>query len=57
LKDLDQVHLAYRGLPYGDKDQTLLIDDPPSKACQNPKWNGLFLELFKGHEFSKNKVQ
>jgi hypothetical protein len=37
LKDLDQVHLAYRGLLYGDKDQTLLIDDAPSKARQNPK--------------------
>jgi hypothetical protein len=32
LKDLDRVHLACRGLPYGDRDQTLLIDDEPSKA-------------------------
>jgi len=37
LKNLDQVHLACRGLPYGDKDQTLLIDDEPSKAFRNPK--------------------
>jgi hypothetical protein len=37
LKDLDQIHLDYRGLPYGDKDQTLLIDDMPSEARQNPK--------------------
>jgi hypothetical protein len=37
LKDLDQVHLAYRGMPYGDKDQTLFIDDVPRKARQNPK--------------------
>jgi hypothetical protein len=23
----------------------------------NPKWNGLFLEPFRGHELSKNKMQ
>jgi hypothetical protein len=57
LKDLNWVHLTCRGLPYGDKDQTLLIDDEPSKALQNPKWSGLFLEPFKGRELSKNKVQ
>jgi hypothetical protein len=28
------------GLPYGKEDQTLLIDDEPSKALWNPKWNG-----------------
>jgi hypothetical protein len=32
LKDLDRVHLACRGLPYGHMDQTLFIDDEPSKA-------------------------
>ncbi len=57
LKDLDRVHLACKGLPYGDRDQTLFIDDEPNKAFQNPKWNGLFLEPFKGRELSKNKVQ
>jgi hypothetical protein len=48
--------LLAEGLLYGDKDQTLLIDDEPSKALQNPKWSGLFLEPFKGRELSKNKV-
>jgi hypothetical protein len=57
LKDLDQVHFACRGLPYGDKNQTLFINDESSKALQNPKWSGLFLKPFKGHELSKNKVQ
>jgi hypothetical protein len=28
-----------------------------AKALQNPKWNELFFEPFKGHEFSKNKIQ
>ncbi len=32
LKDLDRTHFACKGLPYGDKDQTLFIDDEPSKA-------------------------
>jgi hypothetical protein len=53
---MDWVHLDYKDLPYADKDQTLLIDDEPSEAFQNPKWNGLFFEPFKGHELSKNKV-
>jgi hypothetical protein len=35
----------------------LFIDDEPSKAVQNPKCNGLFVESFKGHKMSKNKVQ
>jgi hypothetical protein len=35
----------------------LFIDDEPSKTFQNPKWNGLFLESFKGCELSKTKVQ
>jgi hypothetical protein len=57
LKDLDRIHLACKGLPYGNRGQTLFIDDEPSKAFQNPKWNGLFLEPFRQREFSKNKVQ
>jgi hypothetical protein len=28
-----------KGLLYGDMDQTLFMDDEPSKAFQNPKWN------------------
>jgi len=32
LKDLDQVHFAHKGLPCGDRDQTLFIDDELSKA-------------------------
>jgi len=43
LKDLNWVHLACRGLPYGDKNQTLFIDDEPNKALRNPKWSKLFL--------------
>jgi hypothetical protein len=38
-------------------DQTLFIDHEPSKALQNPKWIGVFLEPFRGHELSKDKVQ
>jgi hypothetical protein len=57
LKDLDQVHFACRGLFYGDKDQTLLIDDELSKAFQNAKWSRLFFEPFRACELSKNKVQ
>jgi len=56
LKDLDRVHLACRGLLYGDMDRTLLIDDEPNKAFRNSKWSRLFLEPFKGCELSKNKV-
>jgi len=32
LKDLDQIYLACKGLPYSDKDQIAFIDDEPSKA-------------------------
>jgi hypothetical protein len=32
LKDLDQVHFVCKSLPYGENDQTLLIDDEPNKA-------------------------
>jgi hypothetical protein len=57
LKDLDQVHFTCKGLPYGDRDQTLFIDDELSKALRNLKWNGLFLEPLRGCELFKNKVQ
>jgi hypothetical protein len=43
LKDLDWVHFAWRGLPYGDKDQTLFVDDELSKALRNP--NGVDFSL------------
>jgi len=39
------------------EDQTLLIDDKPSKALENAKWSGLFLESFWGEILLKNKVQ
>ncbi len=57
MKDLDWVHLACKGLPYGDRDQTLRIDDEHTKALQNPKWSKLFLEPFEGRELSENKMQ
>jgi hypothetical protein len=57
LKDLDQVHLACRGLLYGDRDQIMFIDDEPNNAFRKPKWSELFLKPFKRHELSKNKVQ
>jgi len=50
LKDLQQVYYACCGLVYGKEDQTLLIDDEPSKIFRNPKWNRLFLELFFFHD-------
>jgi hypothetical protein len=37
LKDLKIMYYNCRGLPYGKEDQTLLIDDEPSKAFQNMK--------------------
>ncbi len=49
--------LSCHGLPYGMEDQTLLIDDKPSKALRNAKWSGLFLESFWGEILLKNKVQ
>jgi hypothetical protein len=30
----------------------LFIDDEPSKALQNPKWNRLFLKPFRGRDLS-----
>ncbi len=32
IKDFKHVYYAYCGLPYGMEDQTLLIDDEPSKV-------------------------
>ncbi len=45
------------GLLYGKEDQTLLIDDEPSKTFWNPNWSDFFLESLKGELLSKNKVQ
>jgi hypothetical protein len=42
LKDLKRVYYAYLGLPYGKEDQTLLIDNEPTKALRNLKWSGFF---------------
>ncbi len=56
LKDLKCVYYACHEKDYGKEDQTLLIDDEPSKAFRNPKWIGLFLESLK-RQMSKNKVQ
>jgi hypothetical protein len=57
LKDLSCVYSTCQGLPYGKEDQTLFIDDKPNKVLQNSKSNGLFLESFRGHKLSKNKVK
>jgi hypothetical protein len=51
------IYYGCHGLPYGKEDQTLFIDDEPSKVLQNFKWNDLFLESLKGQMLSKNKVQ
>jgi hypothetical protein len=48
LKDLKHVYYACRGNDYGKEDQTLFIDDEPSKALWNLKWIGFFLESFRG---------
>jgi hypothetical protein len=57
LKDLKIVYYNCHGLPYGKEDQTLLINDEPSKALWNPKWNGFKKKSFRGQMLSKNKVQ
>jgi hypothetical protein len=57
LKYLKHINYGCCGLPYGREDQTLLIDDELSKALQNSKWGGLFLESFRGQMLLKNKVQ
>jgi hypothetical protein len=49
IKDLKHMYYACHGLFYGKDDQTLLIDDEPSKVLWNPMWSGLFLESFKGN--------
>jgi hypothetical protein len=51
------VYYNCHELLYGKGDQTLLIDDEPSKVFWNPKWSGLFLESFRGQMLLKNKVQ
>jgi hypothetical protein len=43
LKDLKKMYYNRHELPYGKENQTLLIDDKPSKALQNSKWNRIFL--------------
>jgi hypothetical protein len=50
LKDLQHVYYVCCGLPYGKENQTLLIDDEPSKVFQNPKRSGLFMESFIVHD-------
>ncbi len=56
LKDLKCVYYSCHGLLYEKEDQTLPIDDKPSKTFWNPKWSGLFLESSKGELLLKNKV-
>jgi hypothetical protein len=48
LKDLKCDYYGCCGLPYGKEDQTLFIDDEPSKVLWKFKWNGLFLKLLRG---------
>ncbi len=50
------MYYAYCDLPYGKEDQMLLIDGEASKALQNPKWSGNFLESFKGKLLSKSAM-
>jgi hypothetical protein len=42
----EMIYYGCHELPYGKEDQTLLIDNEPSKAIHNSKWSGLFLESF-----------
>jgi hypothetical protein len=42
LKDLKRMYYVCPRLPYGKEDQTLLIDDEPTKMFRNPKWSGFF---------------
>jgi hypothetical protein len=42
------IYYGCHGLPYGKEDQTLFIDDEPSKVLQNFKWNDLFFESLQG---------
>jgi hypothetical protein len=57
FEGLKHVYYACCGLPYKKEDQMLLIDNEPNKMFQNPKWNSLFIESFRGDMLSKNKVQ
>jgi len=54
---LKKNYYVCHGLPFQKENQTLLIDDEPNHALQNPKWNGLFLKYFMGHVMSKKTVQ
>jgi hypothetical protein len=40
------MYYACPGLPYGKEDQTLLIDDEPTKTFRNLKWSGLWPLVF-----------
>ncbi len=42
LKDLDQVHIAYKSFPYGERDQTLINDDDPNKGPLKSKMEWTF---------------
>jgi hypothetical protein len=46
INDLKCMYCVCCGLLYGMEDQTLLIDDEPSKVLQNPKWSGFFGSLY-----------
>ncbi len=54
---MNRMYFACWGLHYGIENQTLIIDDEPSKALQNSKCNVLFIESLRGYKLSKNKVQ
>jgi hypothetical protein len=56
LKDLNHVYSLFRGFPYGNKGQTLFIDDEPSKVLTNSKYNGLFLEFFRGLKQKQSSI-
>jgi len=56
LKDLNCVYFVCRGLLYGIEKKTLLTNDEPSKAPWNSKCSNFYIESFRGHKLSKNKV-
>jgi hypothetical protein len=56
LKDLKWMYYVCRGLClYGLEDQTLLIDDEPNKAFQNPKWIYFFSWIIQGIDVVKEQ--
>ncbi len=57
LKDLKCVYYGCCGLSYGKEDQTLFIDDEPSKHYKILNGVVFFFESFKGQMLLKNKVQ